>query len=172
MLSFAPLYMWVKGRHFNARGGPSGRIEWRTAKYVRRMTSSHGDRLDDEYPATWDSDSWLQNEVHRFNYEESDLARLGEAPGALPTNHEQKKFDHKSKVHHMDAIDGQHLGESIGLMEIFHQDHSSSTESLTDSSVCIQLEMMMKSTLFVALTLSLSGLYYVVTGVQVLNLLL
>ena len=29
VLAFAPLFAYVKGRHFNARGGTQGRIRWR-----------------------------------------------------------------------------------------------------------------------------------------------
>lgn len=162
VLAFAPLFAYVKGRHFNARGGPAGRIKHRTAKYIQKLGGANSPLEE------WNAGDWLKEDVRRFNYEESDLGRLGESPGTLSTVHAQSKLDADSAVHHLDAIDGLHLGESLGMMELFHhEDHNhEASGSLTDSSVWKQLELMMKSSLFVALTLALSGLYFVVTGIQ------
>jgi hypothetical protein len=166
VLSFAPLFAYVKGRHFNARGGTQGRIRWRTVKHFQRIQrqKAKDEPLDAslDSPAmeksggmldTWEQEDWVKDITHRFNHEESDLA-----PSHLV-------HDAHSAVHHFDGIDGLHLGESIGLLEIFGHGHDDSS-SLTDSGVCKQLEMMARSTLFVSLTLALSGLYFVVTGIQ------
>ena len=37
VLSLAPVFLYVKGRHFNARGGVAGRIKWRTVKHFHRL---------------------------------------------------------------------------------------------------------------------------------------
>eukprot|EP01050_Picozoa_sp_SAG11_P013621 SAG11_NODE_1604_length_4596_cov_22.286636_3_plen_782_part_00 len=174
VLSMAPFFMYVKGRHFNAKGGPEGRIKWRTVKHFHRLREAANIKRQPTIsspeikPGTetkanelqrFKSGEWVRESVYRFNNEGSDVATANSAPDV------SNKYDKHSVAHHMDGFDGMHLGESIGIMEIFGHDHGGGG-SLTDSHVCHQLELMMKSKLFVSLTLALSGLYFVVTGIQ------
>eukprot|EP01051_Picozoa_sp_SAG22_P015246 SAG22_NODE_1966_length_3238_cov_1.530424_1_plen_213_part_10 len=195
VLSLAPFFMYIKGRHMNAKGGAEGRIRWRTVKHFHRLRLAANNRggggggqagddgdgdggggakkdknmmsgdsensdsfggeaaaaageqqekaVRDWYAASGD---WVHESVHRFNHEGSDLATANAAPG------ESTKLDADSAVHHMDGIDGLHLGESIGVLELFGHDQTDG-ESLSDSHVCKQLENVMTSGLFVSLTL-------------------
>ena len=67
-----------------------------------------------------------------------------------------------------DVIGQKGLGESLGILDMFgdHDEDENATDSVADSHFVKQLALLLKCKLYVCVTMSLTGLYFVVTGIQ------
>jgi hypothetical protein len=194
MGSFAPLFYLVKGRHLDCRGGEAGRILHAAKErlYIMlKLQSLPGPAMENAL-ASPEVKLDLRRSTQSIDASQGDFVSGEATPRGVRGWRERTRREHAAvsgtpspipvlagaeKDDSTQAVLGEMLlTETIGLVGLFahHGDDEFGQQAgegggdggVGEMSLGAQLSSMARNKLFLALTLSLSGLYFVVTGIQ------
>lgn len=188
MAAFAPLFYLLDGRHLNCRGGEAGRTLHAAKErlYIMLKLQSlpgpamesalasadlRGKTLADAAQGDASSGHTTPRGVRGWNERVQREQAAGGTPSPVPDATVSENGNSTQTV-----LGEMLLTETIGIVGLFarHEEdkfgqqtgQGENEDSAGGMSLKMQLSTIARNKLFLALTLSLSGLYFVVTGIQ------